>query len=274
MKFKKNSWPRWIVKSLVLLFILHVLALTGFYFFQETALFHPNKIKEEYKFKFTEPFEEVFIPTPDNVNLHGIYFTVQNPIGAVIHYHGNGGTVKTCGQEASLFTSKNYNVLFIDYRGYGKSGGSIQSEEQLIKDGQTIYDFIKKSFDEKDITLVGLSMGTGIATQIAAANHPGNLILLAPFFGLQDLIREKAIVVPERAIRYKFQSHKYLPRVDCPISIVHGKDDVLIPIEHAYRLEDLNPAVTLYEINNCTHRIRTCGQLYKAYVARALMDGR
>jgi len=268
----KSSTFRKIRNIVIGILCVHVIFLSLFYFFQEHVLFQQQKLTADYTFQFDHPHQEVYIPMTDKVNIHGLKFSSTRSKGLVLFFHGNGGTVRQWGQHASYYLEADYDVLFVDYRGYGKSDGAIESEAQLIDDAQAVYSFCQEYYDENKIVIVGLSMGTGIATQLAAQNRPKQLILMAPFFGLQELIREKAFVVPKYAIRYKFQSHLYLPFIKCPVSIMHGKNDRLIPIEHAEKLSSIMPSANFIKIDDCGHMIGRCGQNFEIALQKILAE--
>ena len=96
--------------------------------------------------------------------------------------HGNGGAIHDWGQGAELYTANDYDVFYLDYRGYGKSDGKIMSENQLIADAQIAYNYLKERYLEKGIIVSGTSMGTGIAVQIAAQNKPQKLFFKLALF--------------------------------------------------------------------------------------------
>ncbi len=102
--------------------------------FQERFIFFPEKLSSDYKFTFRQDFEEVSIKAGDGTALHGLIFTSVNSKGLIFYLHGNAGSVRTWGDVVKTYTDLGYDVFILDYRGYGKSGGSISSEQQLYDD--------------------------------------------------------------------------------------------------------------------------------------------
>ena len=96
----------------------------------------------------------------------------------------------------------------IDYRGYGKSQGHINSEQQFLEDVQLAYDFVKKRYPENKIIVLGYSIGTGAAANVTANNHPCLLILQAPYYSLTDMMRHKYSIIPTFILKYKFETDK------------------------------------------------------------------
>lgn len=216
--------------------------LCGFlYFNQEKLLFFPSKTPKDYRYRFAESFEELDFEVEKGLSLNALLFKTQKQArkGVVFFLHGNGGAIEGWGEGAWLYTQNAYDVLYLDYRSYGKSEGKISNENQLVEDAQVVYDYLKERYGEEQIVVSGTSMGTGIATRIAAQNKPMKLLLNAPYWSLQSLALEKVKVkvVPSFLIKYKFQTYKHLQKVKCYVVVLHGNLDEVIPHEHSLRLE-------------------------------------
>ena len=157
----------------------------------------------------------------------------------MFYLHGNGGALNTWGDIAGIYTSLNYDIFILDYRGYGKSEGSIYSEEQFYKDVQSAYDVMKKHYAENKIVVVGYSIGTGPAAMLAATNHPKQLILQAPYYNLTDLGEHMyPSITPKFLLKYKFTTNKYVQNTKTPVAIFHGDSDQLIYYGSALKLKE------------------------------------
>ena len=99
---------------------------------QESLIFYPEILPPDYRFAFSEPFEEVTVPV-EAAALNALLFKAPNPKGAVLYFHGNAGSLRTWGDVAGDFTSRGYDILIPDYRGFGKSTGKISNEKQLLR---------------------------------------------------------------------------------------------------------------------------------------------
>ena len=253
---KKFSLRKIVISSVALVALLLLFMFTALYFFQEKLLFRPDVLAKDQVFTFPDEFEEVYIPLDDNVKLHGLLFKAQNPKGLVFYLHGNGGSLDGWGNIAGTFTNSGYDLFMLDYRGYGKSGGHIESEEQMHKDISTAYSMVTKGYNENDIIVVGYSIGTGFAAHLAEGKDIKALILQAPYYSMSALIADKVPVVPEFVKRYKIATNKYLEKVTAPIYIFHGTDDRLIPYENAVKLQAyINNRVKLIPLPNTGHLI-------------------
>src|SRR5450432_4768676 len=185
-----------VLNLLKIIAIAYILLFILLYFIQEKLIFYPQKLPADYTFHFDTNFEELHFKTQDNTSLHGILFKAGSSKGLIFYLHGNAGSLQSWGQIAKIYTDMHYDLFMLDYRGYGKSEGTISNEKQLYEDVQLVYDSIKQRYDEKKIIILGYSIGTGAATELAAANHPRLLILQAPYFNLTDMMRHHFPFIP------------------------------------------------------------------------------
>ena len=156
------SW--WLI--VLILLSVFVLANVVAYFLQERLIFKPEKLPEDFEFKYdNQVFDEYNIEVAEGVNLNGVHFKVREPKGIVLYLKGNSRSLKGWGKFAIDFTRHGFDVLMVDYRGFGKSTG-IRTEEGIKKDLQYAYDELKKQVDERFIILYGRSLGSGFATKL------------------------------------------------------------------------------------------------------------
>ncbi len=215
-------------------FIAIVIALL--YLFQERILFQPEKLTDEYVFEFDHPFTEFFLETEKGDRLNAIHFKNENPKGVILYFHGNKGSLRRWGKIASFFVDKDYDVIIMDYRGYGKSKGEI-TEIDLYNDAQLFYQYAKERYIEDVITIYGRSLGTGIATKIASQNQPCNLVLETPYYNLNDVAQYWVPYLPTHLLlRYKIPTAEFMNHVRCNVTIYHGTDDRVVPYQSGERL--------------------------------------
>ncbi|HZH38384.1 MAG TPA: alpha/beta fold hydrolase [Flavisolibacter sp.] len=149
-------------------------------------------------------------------------FKTDSAKGLVFYLHGNAGSLDNWGDVARRYTALNYDVFMLDYPGYGKSEGAIKSETQLFNAIQSAYDKVKEQYHEDSIVVLGYSIGTGPAAHLAATNHPGLLILQAPYYSLTDMMRHTYPIIPTFLLKYKFRTNEYLKNCKMPVVIFHG----------------------------------------------------
>tara|TARA_B110000090_G_scaffold210057_2_gene269671 strand:- start:640 stop:1416 length:777 start_codon:yes stop_codon:yes gene_type:complete len=225
----------------------------GVYSFQEKLLFKPTALAANYTFYFTDEFEEVAIPVDQENSLNGLLFKSEAKKGVVLYFHGNKGSLPELGKQSKLYTKNGYDILYVNYRGFGKSSGCINSEDQLLKDAQITYDFLKKRYEESQIIVSGISVGSGVAAYLAANNSPNSLLLIAPYTSFKNLVKEKLPFVPSFLWKYELNSNTFLLKVNCPITIFHGKEDKKIPYAHALLLKKNHAKIHLVGLEKYGH---------------------
>jgi uncharacterized protein len=208
------------------------------YFFQEKLIFFPEKIPKEYTFQFAGNFNELFFKTGDNKLLHGILFRSDSSKELIFYLHGNAGSLKNWGEVAKTYTDLGYDIFIPDYRGYGKSEGSISREKQFYTDVQQMYDSLKLSYNERKIIILGYSIGTGPAAKLASTNNSKLLILQAPYYSLKDLMRHTYSFIPTFILRYNFETNTFLKDCKMPIVIFHGDSDEVIYYGSSLKLKE------------------------------------
>lgn len=220
---------------------------------QEKLLFHPHELPADHQYSFASPFEEINYKVNDDVTINALHFKAKDPKGVVYYFHGNAGALDSWGNVAGDFTKLGYDVLIIDYRGFGKSTGKI-SEDGLFFDAQFIYDKLKERYAENTIVVYGRSIGTGIAAYIASRNSPGKLILETPYYNLRDLVKNLYPAAPAFLLRYSLKTNEFLPKVKCPVYLFHGTQDEVIYYGSSLKLQQFfKPGDTLFTIPGGRH---------------------
>lgn len=209
------------------------------YFFQEKFIFHPDKLDKSYDFRFDTEFKELAIRTPDGKDLNAVLFQADSSRGVVFYLHGNAGSIDSWGNIAETYTRLKYDLFMLDYRGYGKSEGSIRNTEQLFEDIQSAYDSVKKFYSEEKIVILGYSIGTGLAAKLASTNKPKQLILQAPYYNLKDLMTHTFPIIPTFILKYNLETDKYIKDINAPIVIFHGDRDEVIYYGSSLKLKKL-----------------------------------
>ena len=223
-------------KILFVLIGLYIMVGTSLYFLQEKLLFMPTVLAQDYQYQFNYPFEELFLKTDEEAIINALYFKVENPKGVILYFHGNAGDLSRWGTIVEYFVAKNYDVLVMDYRTYGKSIGKL-SESALYNDAEYSYNFLKEHYNESEITIYGRSLGSGLATYVASRHHPKQLILETPYYSMVYVAKKRFPMFPvKQLMRYKLPTYTFIEQVKCPITMLHGTNDKVIPIESANKL--------------------------------------
>lgn len=242
--------------NLTLIYILggYILITAIVYFVQEKFIFKPEKLKQDFVYKYDVPFKELFFDIEPGVRINGLHFTCKNPLGLVLYFHGNSRSIKGWAKYAKDFFRYNYDVVLVDYRGFGKSTGK-RSEELMLKDMQFVYDTLAVQYTEHHIIVYGRSLGSGFAAKIASDNKPRYLILDAPYFSFRKVVKRFLPILPTKfLLRYHLRTDKWIKHVNCHTYIIHGTKDWLIPISNSEKLQAINPRkITLIRIEGGGH---------------------
>ncbi|HLK27416.1 MAG TPA: alpha/beta fold hydrolase [Puia sp.] len=262
-----------VISLLKIVIVLYIILCVFLYFFQEKLIFFPEKLSKNFKFQFQQNFEEINIRTQDNILLNGLLFKSQNSRGLIFYLHGNAGSSRTWGDVAKTYTDLNYDVFILDYRGYGKSEGKIESQNQIFEDLQTAYIELKKKYNEQNIIVLGYSIGTGPSAKLASSNNPKMLILQAPYYSLTDMIKHTYPIIPAFLLKYKFETNDYIKQSKMPIVIFHGDADEVIYYGSSVKLkENFKSTDTLITLQGQGHNGITENPDYLKEIKRILSN--
>jgi pimeloyl-ACP methyl ester carboxylesterase len=210
--------------SLLFVCLLYV----GFYAFQDHFIFQSEKLPADYVFTFDQKFEELVIPTTDGEQISALLFRADSSRGLILYFHGNAGSLQRWGQYATDFTSLGYDILMMDYRGYGKSTGT-PNEENLYQDAQTVLQWSGDNLTYQKLVIYGRSLGSAVAANLATTAPADLLILETPFEELND-------VLYFLSSQYKFPNKTFLPKINCKRVIFQGTHDDVVPLASALKL--------------------------------------
>lgn len=253
------------------------------YFIQDRLIFKPERLPADFRYKYDIPFKELFFDVSDGVRINGLHFFRPHPAGLILYLHGNTRSIKGWAKYAKDFLRYNYDVVLVDYRGFGKSTGR-RSETAILGDIQFVYEALQKQCLAEGLAsgeppvapviVYGRSIGSGFAAKIAADNNPRYLILDSPYYNFRKVVERFIPILPVRYIlRYHLRTDLWLPRVRCHTYILHGTRDWLIPIRHSERLRKLNPSkITLIRIYGGGHNNLTTFPEYHNFIRDILKE--
>lgn len=237
------------------------------FIFQDRLIFKPEKLKKDFLYKYDTPFRELNFEVSPGVSINGLHFYNTTPHGLILYFHGNTRSIKGWARYAKDFFRYNYDVILVDYRGFGKSTGK-RSEKDLLSDMQFVYSQLAKTYSEKHLIVYGRSLGSGFATKVASDNKPRFLILDSPYFNFKKVIERFFPFLPIRyLLRYHLRTDKWIKLVTCHTYIIHGTKDRLIPIKNSEQLQALNPKkITLIRIHGGGHNNLPSYNEYHSFV--------
>ncbi|KIC92556.1 alpha/beta hydrolase [Flavihumibacter sp. ZG627] len=254
--------------SLYLYIIIGIAALSILgYFLQERFIFKPEKLKQDFQFEYDIPFKELNFDIGVGVRINGLHFQREKPLGLVLYLHGNSRSIKGWAKYAKDFYRYNYDVVLVDYRGFGKSTGK-RGEKDMLQDIQFVYDTLAAEYPEHHIIVYGRSIGSGFAAKIASDNKPRYLILDAPYYSFKKVVERFLPILPvSLVLRYHLRTDKWIRHVNCHTYIIHGTRDWLIPLYHSEKLQRINPSkITLIRIHGGGHNNLTSFPEYHNFI--------
>lgn len=213
-----------------------------------THVFHPRR---EVALRPATGSVELSIPVGEGIALGARYHPSTASHGCLLFFHGNGEIVADYDELAPFFTRAGAAFLAVDYRGYGRSSG-MPSIASLLADSHAVVDFALRWQSEIGCTgplmVMGRSLGSAAALEIAAS-YPeavSGLILESAFAHGAALLRRLGLDVArmgiERQCEEVFDQIAKIRRCRQPTLILHGEQDIIIPLADARALFEASPA--------------------------------
>jgi pimeloyl-ACP methyl ester carboxylesterase len=206
------------------------------YFFQERMIFFPQP---------TTPGNAALYASHavtfrhGEVELKGWFFKARvgpdHPL--IVYYGGNAEDISLNFTSLDRFATRSF--LFMNYRGYGGSGGR-PAERALCEDALFVLDTVIKTegIDPGHVILVGRSLGSGVAVYVAARHKVGGIILVTPFDSLTNVARVHYPIFPVRLLlKHRFDSASVAPGITTPALFLTAANDQVVPVRLANKLE-------------------------------------
>ena len=204
------------------------------FFPDPTVLFTPNNAGLE--------FQEHWIETSDGERLHAWWLpAVQEDAPSILFFHGNAGNISHRMDSLKLFHELGLSTLIIDYRGYGLSSGR-PSEAGTYQDAQAAYDYLQKhlGIPAQRMIIFGRSLGGAVASWLASHNACAGTILESSFLSIPAMGQEIYPWLPIQWLsRIDYDNAARMPKLKCPVLVIHSRDDELIPFRHGQQLHEL-----------------------------------
>lgn len=235
------------MKRVVLIFagalITFYVAIAAILAVGQTAFIYPAPRAQGH---VTGGFEQVIYRTGDGLELAAGYRRAEPGWPTILYFHGNGADWTSSIMATDIMVPEGFGVLAAEYRGYYGNPGT-PNEAGLIADGRAAMAFLADAgVAANDVFIVGNSIGSGVAAQIAAEFDPAALILISPFASLSQLVPEKLWWLPTGLLlRDRYDNETALRHVSSPVLILHGGADSLIPPAHAEQLATGRPGTQL-----------------------------
>jgi fermentation-respiration switch protein FrsA (DUF1100 family) len=202
-----------------------------FYFMQPGMLFYPYKDIDQTPKDWGLAYEDVLLTTADGVSLHAWFLPVKKSNRVLLFFHGNAGNISHRGDSLEIFHRLGLNVLIMDYRGYGKSGGKV-SETGVYNDAMAAWKYLieERNYQANEVILFGRSLGGAVAANLASKVRPGALIIESTFSSVRDMANISLPFISRIVwLRYKFDTETMIKQNQSPLLVLHSVDDEMIP---------------------------------------------
>lgn len=226
--------------AVVAVAVLTVLA----YAAQESLVFFPDRTLRATPAVVELPFEDVRLTTGDGVGLGAWWVGPEPARGAVVFAHGNAGNISDRLDAIKLFVDLDLAVLAFDYRGYGTSAGK-PSEEGTYRDMEAAVQHVVtvRGIARERTVYYGESLGGAVALATALRFPPAALVLESTFASVRAMAAVHYPFVPGfLATRVRYDSLARVRNLRCPLLVLHGPRDTIVPYRMGRELFDAAPS--------------------------------
>jgi hypothetical protein len=180
---------------------------------------------------------ERILNTPDGARIVAWYGKAKQGQPTLLFFHGNGGGLAGRADYFRRFMAQGWGLYMMAYRGYSGSSGS-PTEVNNIADARLAYGaLVMEGVPAEAIVIYGESLGTGVATRIAAERPSAGLILESPYTSIADVAVNEYPFLPVRLLLAdRYATDQVIGQVRVPLLILHGAEDDLIPVALAHKL--------------------------------------
>jgi fermentation-respiration switch protein FrsA (DUF1100 family) len=245
------KWSKRIRWTLMLAVLAYLLACVYLWATQRHHVFKPNPKLETTPDRLGLKFEEIHIPSgsgADSGVLDAWWIAAESPDApTVLYLHGNDKNIGGASDidRVARLHGMGYNLLTVDYRGYGKSTGGAPTEAKVYEDAESSWDYLikQRASDPKRTFIFGHSLGSAIAIDLAT-HHPeaAGLIAESNFTSLVDMGERQYPYIPvEFLLNQRFDSLSKISHLKIPLLLIHGTWDKLVPYQMSQKLFERAP---------------------------------
>ncbi len=205
--------------------------------------FHPHPGNQVDPHLVDPTIQEIFFDASDSVKLQAFFVPRPDSNRVVLFLHGNAGNASHRLEDAVRLANVGTNVFLLSYRGYGKSEGS-PSEQGVYTDGRSALAYLQSElgFTLIRTVILGRSIGSAVAIEIAQGFPVAGLVLVSPFSSGRDFARTQGLSWIAWLTGEPFHSIEKISRVTAPVLFLHGDQDEIVPIDLGRKLFEQCPS--------------------------------
>lgn len=225
---------------LVLVPAAYLVALLLLYRNQSRHVYQPSRELTSTPLDHGYDYEDITFSSADGLRLNGWFVPCPDSSRIILLLHGNSGNMTDCIASISIFQSLGYSTFMLDYRGYGSSHGE-PTEHGTYLDAEAAWQYLllQRHYAPQEIVVLGRSLGAAIACWLTTHHTPRALIIESTFTSMPAIAAHTFRWYPARLLaRYQYNTLENIRKIHCPVLVVHGRDDPVIPYQHGLRLYD------------------------------------
>lgn len=232
------------------------LAVVGFFYANQRAFLFIGSAWSNSLSTVPDGYRDVRLAATDGTPLRAWYKPPAPGKPVVLFFHGNGDTIVGSLVAVQPFVEQGNGVLLPEYRGYGGMPGK-PSEALVADDARRVLGWLTaQGVGGDDIVLIGYSLGSGVATQLATEFRPRALILFAAFASVDRVAAATYWLLPVRLLLTEhFDNALKLPRVTAPVLLLHGTADSVVPYDNLAVLTQARPDASAVTMPGLGHEI-------------------
>ena len=248
----KIGWRRGLIGALGGCLLAYGIVIAALFYVQRSMIYPAPQVSSAPP----DGYQRIALITADGLTLSALYRPPALGKRVVVFFHGNGDDWNGAALANRDLAAAGLGVLLSEYRGYSANPGK-PDEAGFYADGRAALAWLAaRGIGAERIVLVGNSIGSGTATQLATEMHPAGLILISGFTSLPDVVARQMPWFPARwLVRDKFENREKIARLKIPILLLHGAEDQLVPAAQAQALQAANPAARLVLVPGFGHEL-------------------
>jgi fermentation-respiration switch protein FrsA (DUF1100 family) len=211
---------------------------------EKSLIFYPISEIDRTPKELGLPFEDITFTTEDGVHLNGWFIPSTEGDLTLLWFHGNAGNISHRLDNIRLLHDKvKIHIFIIDYRGYGRSEGSV-SEAGTYRDASAALQYLRsrKDLDPKKIVFYGRSLGAAVAVDLALREESLALIIETPFASIREMAKLIFPCLPVGPfLRTRYDTLEKIRKVRGPLLVLHGDQDDIVPYTQGQRIFEAAP---------------------------------
>ena len=215
-------------------------------------------------------YRDVAVTTSDGLRGRLLYHPPQPGRPVILFFHGNGDSVLGSMVAVRSLVAAGYGAVLPEFRGFNGAAG-MPDEQGLYRDARAARAWMARNGISPDRTvIVGYSLGTGVAAQSALEQRPRARVLVAPYASIPHVVAARFWWLPaDMLVSERFDTAGKIGRVACPVLLIHGVADSVIPPQNSAMLKSLRPDADRVLLPAVGHEV-IFGQPAQALIARWL----